>query len=80
MNNNIPNNLYNVFSQIIGMGNTPQQIFQNMINNNPQIQVVLNQMQQSGLSSKDYALQFAKQNNIDINPMIEMLQKRGIRL
>lgn len=78
--NNIPNNLYNVFSQIIGMGNNPQQIFQNMINNNPQIQVVLNQMQQSGLSSKDYALQFAKQNNIDINPMIDMLQKRGIRL
>lgn len=80
MNNNIPNNLYNVFSQIIGMGNNPQQIFQNMINNNPQLQVVLNQMQQSGLSSKEYALQFAKQNNININPMIEMLQKRGIRL
>lgn len=80
MNNNIPNNLYNVFSQIIGMGNNPQQIFQNMINNNPQLQVVLNQMQQSGLSPKEYALQFAKQNNININPMIEMLQKRGIRL
>ncbi len=80
MNNNIPNNLYNVFSQIIGMGNNPQQIFQNMINNNPQLQVVLNQMQQSGLSSKEYALQFAKQNNININPIIEMFQKRGIRL
>ena len=80
MNNNIPNNPYNLFSQIIGMGNNPQQIFQNMINNNPQLQVVLNQMQQSGLSPKEYALQFAKQNNININPMIEMLQKRGIRL
>lgn len=80
MNNNIPNNLYNVFSQIIGMGNNPQQIFQNMINNNPQLQVVLNQMQQSGLSPKEYALQFAKQNNININPIIEMFQNRGIRL
>lgn len=79
-NSSLNNNLYNIFSQYLGMGANPQQIFQNMIASNPQIQVALNQMQQSGLSSKDYVLQYAKQNNIDITPMINMLSQRGIRL
>ena len=79
MQNN-PNNFYNFFTQMLGMGNTPQQIFQNMINTNPQMQVVLNQMQQSGLSPRQYALQYAKQNNINIEPMVQMLQQRGIKL
>lgn len=79
-NSSLNNNLYNIFSQYLGMGSNPQQIFQNMIASNPQIQVALNQMQQSGLSSKDYVLQYAKQNNIDITPMINMLSQRGIRL
>lgn len=77
---NNPNNFYNFFAQMLGMGNTPQQIFQNMINTNPQMQVVFNQMQQSGLSPRQYALQYAKQNNINIEPMVQLLQQRGIKL
>lgn len=77
---NNPNNIYNMLSQMLGMGNNPQQIFQNMINTNPQMQIIFNQMQQSGLSPKEYALQYAKQNNININPMIQMLSQRGIKL
>lgn len=79
-NQSLNNNLYNIFSQFLGMGVNPQQIFQNMIATNPQIQVALNQMQQSGLSPRDYAMQYAKQNNIDITPMINMLNNRGIKL
>jgi hypothetical protein len=44
------------------------------------MQIVFNQMQQSGLSPREYALQYAKQNNININPMVQMLQQRGIKL
>lgn len=74
------NPMMNFFAQMLNMGSNPQQIFQNLINNNPQMQIVYNQMQQSGLSPREYALQYAKQNNININPMINMLQQRGIRL
>ena len=77
---NVPNDFMGFLNQMLGMGNTPQQIFQNLINNNPQMQVVFNQMQQSGLSPRDYALQYAKQNNININPIIQMFQQRGIKL
>lgn len=75
-----PNAITQMLNQFLGMGNTPQQIFQNLINTNPQMQIVFNQMQQSGLSPREYALQYAKQNNININPMVQMLQQRGIKL
>ena len=75
-----PNAITQMLNQFLGMGNTPQQIFQNLINTNPQMQIVFNQMQQSGLTPREYALQYAKQNNININPMVQMLQQRGIKL
>lgn len=68
-----------VLTQMMTMGN-PQIVIQNMINQNPQARVLFNQMQQSGMSSKDFVLQYARQNNIDINPMIQMLSQRGIKL
>lgn len=74
------NPMMNFFAQMLNMGSNPQQIFQNMIYQNPQVQVAINQMQQSGMSPREYALQYAKQNNINISPMINMLQQRGIKL
>lgn len=69
-----------MLSQMLMMGNNPQQIMQNLMQSNPQFQVMLNQVKSSGMSMKDYALNYAKQHNIDINPMISMLNNRGIRL
>lgn len=77
MNNN---NVLNTFFQYMAMGNNPQMIIQNMIRQNPNIQGVLTQMQNSGLSPRDYVLQFARQNNIDINSMLQTINNRGIRL
>jgi hypothetical protein len=37
-------------------------------------------MQQSGMNPKDFVLQFAKQNNIDLSPIISQLNQRGIKL
>ena len=68
-----------LLNQMMNMGN-PQMIIQNMINQNPQARILFNQMNQSGMSQKDFVLQYARQNNIDINPIIQMMAQRGIKL
>lgn len=79
-NNNNNNNSLNTFMNLLSMGNNPNQIISNIINQNPNLQVPLNQMQQSGLTPKDYVLQFARQNNIDLNPYFSVLNNLGIKL
>lgn len=66
--------------QLLTMGNNPQQIIQDLMVKNPQAQIVLNQMQQSGMSPKQYAMQYARQNNINLQPFINTMGQRGIRL
>lgn len=70
------NNMFNIFQML----QNPQQSFQQMMNSNPNFRMMMNQVQNSGMTTKDYALNYAKQHNIDINPMINMLKNRGIRL
>lgn len=74
------NNVLNTFFQFMSMGNNPEMIIQNIVRQNPNIQGVLTQMQNSGLSPKDYVMQYAKQNNIDLNYMISAINNRGIKL
>lgn len=76
MNNSIAQQVLSIISN----GQNPQQIIQNMISQNPQAQVLLNQMQQSGMSMRDFTLQYAKQNNINLQPTLDLLQQRGIKL
>lgn len=71
MNNNI--------FQMLMNGMNPQMIMNNIIRSNPQAQVILNQMQQSGMTPQQYVMQLAKQNNINLNPMLNMLRQRGYR-
>lgn len=66
--------------QMLMSGMNPNQIMQNVIQSNPQAQVILNQMQQSGMTPRQYVMQLAKQNNINLNPMINMLKQRGFKL
>lgn len=73
MNNNIINLLLQAYVN-------PQQILQQMINQNPQAQIVLNQMKQSGMSMRDFTLQYAKQNNINLQPILQQLNQYGIKL
>lgn len=74
------NNIINFILQTINGGVNPQQMIQNMIQQNPQAQVLFNQMQQSGMSMKDFTLQYAKQNNINLQPVLSQLNQRGIKL
>lgn len=73
------NNNFNIM-QMLMTGQNPQMIMQQIVNSNPQAQVILNQMQQSGMSPQQYVMQLAKQNNINLNPMLNMLRQRGFKL
>ena len=74
------NNILNFVLQAMGGGVNPQQTVQQLIAQNPQAQILFNQMQQSGMSMKDFTLQFAKQNNINLQPTLNALSQKGIKL
>lgn len=76
MNNNLANFIINTITG----GQNPQQIIQQMVQQNPQAQILMNQMQQSGMSMRDFTLQYARQNNIDLQPILQQLNQRGIKL
>lgn len=77
MNNN---NMANAIIQILTNGQNPNQVLQQMISQNPQAQILFNQMQQSGMSIKDFTLQYAKQNNINLQPTLNILSQKGFKL
>lgn len=73
------NNPITIFQQMLSMGSTPQQIEQNILQQNPQLQVIMNQMRQSGMAPMDFVMQYAKQNNINPNTINQMAnQMRGM--
>lgn len=74
------NNIINFVLQAMSGNANPNQVIQQMLQQNPQAQPFINQMQQSGMNPKDFVLQFAKQNNIDLTPIISQLNQRGIKL
>ena len=77
MKNN--NNPMMLFQQMLSMGNNPQQIEQMILQQNPQLQVISNQMKQSGMSPLDFVMQYARQNNINPNLINQMVnQMRGM--
>ncbi len=67
-----------ILMQMMSSGN-PQQMMQNMMAQNPQINAILNQQKQSGMSMEQFTRQFAKQKNIDLNPMINAMKQRGMK-
>ena len=73
------NNIINMITQIMTNGQNPNQIIQQMISKNPQAQILFNQMQQSGMSMKDFTMQYARQNNINIDAILNGLSQRGVK-
>lgn len=66
--------------QLMMGGNNPQAIISNMMKTNPNAQAIMNQMKQSGMSPKQFVQQYAKQNNMDISQMVNMMKNKGIKL
>ena len=69
-----------VMMQMVMGGQNPDYIMNQMLQQNPQLQIMLNQARQSGMSPLDYTLQYAKHNNINIQPLVNMFAQRGIKL
>lgn len=72
-------NSMNILLQFLSTGGNPQQIAQNMIRQNPQLRAILNQARNSGMSMKDFTMQYARQNGINLQPMLDLMAKRGYR-
>ena len=78
MNN--PQQVIQTIMQIIQSGNNPEMLINSLANQNPQIRSLLNQKQQSNMSWKDLTLQLARQNNVNITPILQGLQHNGIKM
>ena len=68
-----------ILSQMLSSGGNPQQMVQSLIQKNPQFNALLNQQKQSGMTMEQFVRQYAQQKGIDINPMLDMVKKRGMR-
>lgn len=71
------NNPINIFQSMLSMGNDPRKIQEMILNQNPNLRALANQMKQSGLNPMQFVLQYAKQNNIPIqeNYLLNMCQQ-----
>ena len=74
------NNIVNLIMQMMTNGQNPNQVVEQIISKNQEAQVLFNQMKQSGMSIKDFTLQFARQNNINIDQILNTLSQKGIKL
>ena len=66
--------------QMLMGGNNPQQLANQLVQSNPQMNAIANQMKQSGMSPTEFLQQYAKQNGQNIQPLLNMLSQRGINL
>lgn len=74
MNNNLM-----MLMQMLQGGKNPEVLVQNMIKSNPQLNGIVQQAQKSG-DVKKFVMQYAKQRNIDIGPLMDMVNNRGIKM
>lgn len=79
-NGNNMNNIVDLIMRIMTNGQNPNQVVERLISNNPQAQALFTQMKQNNMSIKDFTLQYAKQNNINIETILNSLSQRGIKL
>lgn len=66
--------------QQIKMIQNPQAMVNQMMAQNPNAQALMTQMQQSGMSPKQYAMQLMKNQGIDPNMLISVANQMGIKL
>lgn len=76
MNNQIINN----FIAMARSGSNPNEIAKSMIMNNPEIRQIAEQMKNmaNGLSPREFALQYAKQNGISESDVLKVAKQFGL--
>lgn len=60
------NNPVNIFRNMMNLGTNPQQIEQILYSRNPRLRAISNQIKESGMTPIEFAMQYAKQNNIPL--------------
>lgn len=68
-----------IMQAMSGQGN-PQQMVEQIARSSPQANAMLNQMRQSGMTPQQFTMQYAKQHNINIQPMLDMMRKNGLKI
>ena len=61
--------------QMIAQAPNKQQMIDDMIQNNPNSQTIINMIKNSGMSPEQYVRQYFKQNNIDLNSIMNIFKK-----
>ena len=67
--------------QLMKGGGNPQQIMQQMLNNNPQVQQTFRQLQNMAgdMNPRDFAIQLAKQNGMSEQQLMDFAKKFGVK-
>lgn len=58
----------------------PEQVLNQMIQQNPQLNGVINQIKNSGMTPTQFLNQYMRQNNLSQQQMLQALRNMGIRL
>ena len=66
------NNPINIFRNILSMGNNPEQIEKMLYAQNPRLRAISNQIKESGKTPIEFAMQYARQNNIPLQQNVLM--------
>lgn len=66
-----------MIQNLLSSTQNPDMMVQQLAQNNPLLSMVLQKVSKSNMSMKDFAIAYAKNNNIDIQPVLDMLSKNG---
>lgn len=75
------NNSINMFMQFLDNGGNPQQLAQQVLQQNPQIRQTLEQLQNksNGQNPKDIAMQLIKERGIDPAQIMQIANRLGLK-
>ena len=62
--------------QMLMSGGDVDGFIKNLSSQNTTVKAVMNQQKQSGMNMKDFVMQYAKQNNINIDNIINIIKKQ----
>lgn len=66
-------------TQLMSMGRNPQEIVNNLMQQNPRFQQIMKQVQNSGMNPTQYLNQYAKQNGMEsqVAQMMNIVRRIG---
>ena len=71
------NNMMQAMLSMVKAGQNPNMLAQQILQQNPRFNAIMNQVKQSGMSMEQYTRQYAKQNGIDIDSLMRQFGQGG---